>query len=125
MNKLPLLLVLAFLLILPSCQKKALHLGGFDTSTWQKDRMGCEGLRSQMVDKLEDIKEQLMGIKSEDIAELLGMPDKNELYKRNQKFFVYYIDPAPECAGYDRHHTRTLQLRFNATEKVNEVMVYY
>jgi hypothetical protein len=107
------------------CTKGTVSLEGFDVQAWQNDKGGCKGDRVALVDQVEVVKNQLLGMKSEEVAELLGTPDKNELYKRNQKFFVYHIDPAPTCTTHRAENTRTLQLRFNATEKVNEVMVYF
>lgn len=57
------------------------------------------------------------------IVELLGRPDRNELYKRNQKFYYYYLTPAPECANYNANSSTRLAIRFNAMGLAKEIMI--
>ncbi len=48
-----------------------------------------------------------------DIISILGKPDQNELYKRNQKFYYYFISPGPACKTPDSTAYKMI-LRFNA-----------
>jgi hypothetical protein len=57
------------------------------------------------------------------IVKLLGKPDRNELFKRNQKFFLYFIDPAPECVPGDSAVVQKLVIRFNAMGLAKEVAI--
>lgn len=56
---------------------------------------------------------KLKGLAEMDIIRLLGRPDQNELYKRNQKFYSYFISPGPPCLTTDSA-SHKLVLRFNA-----------
>lgn len=75
-----------------------------------------------MRDAIDHEKEKLLSLKQMEVVELLGHPDQNELYSRNQKFFYYFIDPAPTCPGGDSSAAK-LVLRFNAIGLVNEVAI--
>lgn len=66
-------------------------------------------------------KDKLKGLSQGDIVELLGRPDQNELYKRNQKFFYYLLTPGKECGSDSVAHR--LSLRFNAMGFAKEVLV--
>jgi len=62
------------------------------------------------------LEKELVKIKSlseMDVVALLGKPDQNELYRRNQKFFYYFIEPGTPCTGATEHPAR-LSVRFNA-----------
>jgi outer membrane protein assembly factor BamE (lipoprotein component of BamABCDE complex) len=57
------------------------------------------------------------------IVELLGRPDRNELYKRNQKFYYFNLKPAPDCPNYNPEDNARLAIRFNAMGLAKEVMI--
>jgi hypothetical protein len=57
------------------------------------------------------------------VVELLGRPDQNELYTRNQKFYYYFIQPAPDCGGSKDSISSRLVIRFNAMGLAKEVSV--
>ena len=66
-------------------------------------------------------KDELKGLSEKDIIALLGRPDHNELYKRNQKFYYYDIEPGKSCnnevAG------QQLVIRFTAMGYAKEVSI--
>ena len=96
----------------------------FEESDWQSDKNGCQGLRSAMIEQLEQAKGSLKGLSEDEISSLLGKPDRNELYKRNQKFFIYSITPH-NCSEVADSLPRTyLSIRFNATGLAKEVVIY-
>lgn len=66
--------------------------------------------------------ESLKGLSEDQILSLLGRPDRNELYKRNQKFYYYDIEPGKSC---DTSTLKNWQLvfRFNAMSRAKEVSV--
>jgi outer membrane protein assembly factor BamE (lipoprotein component of BamABCDE complex) len=66
-------------------------------------------------------KEELKGLSEDDIIELLGRPDRNELYKRNQKFYYYDLEPGKPCDS--TAHNQQLILRFNAMGLAKEVAI--
>jgi hypothetical protein len=57
------------------------------------------------------------------IVRLLGKPDRNELFTRNQKFFEYYLQPSPECNADSAGTAMKLVVRFNAMGLAKEVAV--
>lgn len=70
-------------------------------------------------------KSELLGNGQTQIKEWLGNPDQHQLYKRNQKFFIYYLEPGPSCKNNDpKNQYNRLEIRFNALGKVNEITVY-
>ena len=109
-----------------SC-KQNVTIEGLDKDNWKADKNGCNGTRMDMKPVLESNLEKIKGLDQEEIQELLGKPDKNELYKRSQKFFVYYLSPAPSCTpGHTSEQQEIyLSIRFNATGLAKEVLVYY
>ena len=116
--------VCMMLLSLPACQKGK-DIKDFDEQAWQSDRNGCEGIRIKMMDRLKHISPELKGLSNKEIIYILGRPDKNELYRRNQKFFVYYLSPAPACDTEAAAQKEvTLSIRFNAVGLSKEVMIY-
>lgn len=60
------------------------------------------------------------GLSQKQIVALLGKPDRHELAPRSQKYYVYYIDPAPECAG-GSEEPFTLLIRFSALDRSTEI----
>lgn len=104
---------------------KAVDLPNFDESKWQQDLNGCQGSRLAMLDNLKAAKDRLKGLSEDEIVMVLGKPDKNELYKRNQKFYIYEITNAPECGKLSADSVHVyLNIRFNATGLAKEVLIY-
>ncbi|MEJ2006026.1 MAG: hypothetical protein P8X57_13930 [Cyclobacteriaceae bacterium] len=95
-----------------------------DTDSWRFDDNGCDGYRAALISSHPELLQELKGKSEDDIIGWLGKPDKNELYKRNQKFYIYIIDPAEDCENSDSETQRYLQIRFSATNRAQEVMIY-
>jgi len=114
-----------FFLVLSSCAN-APEIKGFSSEQWKSDREGCKGLRVQYADLILESKDQLLGKGEQLILNLMGRPDKNELYRRQQKFYIYYIQPGPKCTAQPAQtdSAKYLSLKFNATGIVNEVFIY-
>ncbi len=110
-----------FILFITACSKPLPSLDGIDLKTWKEDKNGCLNNRSQFIAQLEKQKEKLKSLDQTEIIQLLGRPDRNELYKRNQKFFYYFLEPGVLC-GIDKE-PRRLSIRFNAVELAKEVVI--
>ncbi len=96
----------------------------FDAEAWRNDKMGCKSVRLEIYQELIDHKNEILGRKSTAIVNILGSPERNELYKRNQKFFVYQVTPGSRCIS--RHKQTTplfLIIRFNALDLSSEVYI--
>ncbi|HCZ35809.1 MAG TPA: hypothetical protein DHV26_07760 [Cytophagales bacterium] len=108
--------------VLIACGKPMPDLSPLDLVQWKEDKNGCLRLREQNISHLINQLEELKGLSEKDIIELLGRPDRNELYKRNQKFYYYDVDPGKACAD-SKPENQQLVLRFNAMGLAKEVTV--
>lgn len=115
-----LIIVLA---IFSGCGKDVPTLEGFDLKQWRKDKNACGTYRTENLSQIQSQKEKLLALKEMQVIRLLGRPDRNELYKRNQKFYYYYLKPAPECPNYNADNSARLAIRFNAMGLAKEVMI--
>ncbi|MBI1770366.1 MAG: hypothetical protein HYR67_18505 [Bacteroidetes bacterium] len=118
MQKLIILLVWAAF----SCGKPLPQLEGIDMKQWKADKLGCSGFREKSLDIFSSQKNKLKGLSEADILQLLGRPDQNELYKRNQKFFYYFVESSSKCDS-SKTDARRLSIRFNAMEMAKEVVI--
>ena len=105
--------VLVAVIFLTSCGRDLPSLSGIDTDRWKEDKNACKGYRALTTPSLKTEMVKLKGLAEMDIIHLLGKPDQNELYKRNQKFYSYFISPGPHCESIDSS-AHKLILRFNA-----------
>ncbi|MFM9839622.1 MAG: hypothetical protein ACKVOQ_15240 [Cyclobacteriaceae bacterium] len=111
-------LIFFFLL---ACGKPLPTLENLDIAKWKEDKAACGQVRLKSIEELTKQKDKLKGLSQDDIVKLLGRPDQNELYKRNQKFFYYLLTPGKECGSDSTAHR--LSLRFNAMGFAKEVLV--
>jgi hypothetical protein len=105
-----------------SCGKDVPTLEGVDAMVWKDDKFGCEGKRFQMLTRLRQEKDKLLALDEIQITKVLGKADRNELFKRNQKFFYYFLQPAPECKLGNEAPLK-LVVRFNAMGLAKEVVI--
>jgi hypothetical protein len=92
-----------------------------DLERWIEDHDGCQGYRMQTYQRVIEQKENLLGLSTKEIIKTLGNPNINELYQRNQKFFVYRISPADLCLLSKENASIFLIFRFNAMGLANEI----
>jgi len=97
-------------------------LDNMDLQEWRSDKDGCLNKRTAMAASIESQKDKLLALKEQQIISLLGKPDQNELYARNQKFYSYFLTPAPLCASF-QNDPKILIIRFNAMGLAKEVSV--
>jgi hypothetical protein len=99
-------------------------IDGFDSAAWQADRLGCGGGRKALRESFDNVRRELKGLTQDEVLDVLGKPDFQRLYERNQKFYVYFLEPGVQCEGKaDASQARTAVVRFSAIELVTEV--YY
>jgi len=110
------------LLAVWACSPPAPKLSGFNRETWTADRNGCNGVRKPLADTLAAQRNVLLAQPESGIIEAIGKPDLVELYKRNQKFFHYFIAGAPAC-GDSTVTTSRLLIRFNAMGRAKEILI--
>ncbi|EAY26388.1 hypothetical protein [Microscilla marina] len=115
-------LFLGLINVLFSC-KSAPEIEGFDAKKWKGDPNACKNYRAALLPALEKNKDKLVKVEAGQLMQLLGRPDKNELYRRNQRFYVYFIDAGSQCKGNNGSLGRTLRVRIDALQRVSEVVV--
>jgi hypothetical protein len=109
-------------LILTGCGRPLPTLEQIDLDAWRNDRNACAGKRTSMIQAIDGQKEKLLGLSEIEIVELLGNPDENNLYKRNQKFYYYYLQPSSTCSS-KVDNPQKLLVRFTAMGIAKEVMI--
>lgn len=114
---------LILLLLLSGCGNPLPTIENLDLDQWKKDKNACGTYRTTNLETFKDQKDKLLALKEMQVVELLGRPDRNELYKRNQKFYYYYLKSAPECSNYNPDDNARLAIRFNAMGLAKEVMI--
>jgi outer membrane protein assembly factor BamE (lipoprotein component of BamABCDE complex) len=116
--------IFLFLVVLfSSCGQSLPTLENIDLKIWSRDKNACDGTRATMTDALDRQKEKLLGLSENQIVSLLGRPDHNELYKRNQKFYYYFLEPAPNCPTAKSTRAHQLIIRFSAMGMAKEVSI--
>lgn len=112
--------LLVSLLITMSCTSEKVSLDNFDSEGWKNDRKACRDERGKYVDVLIAQKDKLLSLNEVELVEALGMPDQQEIYKRHEKFYYYFLDPSEECDNPD-DTPRRLIIRFNAVGLSREI----
>jgi hypothetical protein len=108
-------------LLLITCGKPLPDLAPIDLTQWKDDKGGCSQRRLAFIEELKSQKDELKGFSEKDIIKILGRPDHNELYKRNQKFYYYDIAPGKSCN--DQVAGQQLVIRFTAMGYSKEVSI--
>jgi hypothetical protein len=114
-------LILSFLVLtITSCQREP-SIYTFDTTSWQGDTNGCNGDRLNQLSILIDEQKELLGWPEAKITGYLGAPDYHELYVRNQKFLIYYIEPTLACGTEGKENPLRLYVRMDALGQSKEI----
>ena len=111
----------SLLFVAISCGKSLPSFEGVNLNQWKEDKFGCSGKRIVDWETLKEQTDKLKGLSEAEIIEVMGRPDHNELYKRNQKFYHYFVEGARECARADTTNQKLLSIRFNAMGYAKEV----
>ena len=108
-------------LLFAGCGKSVPEIDGLDTDAFKNDRNGCKGDRISAEHSLVLEREKLLALTEMQIVSVLGKPDQNELYKRNQKFYTYFLEPAGKCTGDSAKISKKMIVRFNAMGLAKEI----
>ena len=79
--------------------------------------------RRLLIQSLKDSKEILKKSRQDQILEALGKPDKIEIYRKGQKFYIYYYESGKQCNAQKETFGKTIAIRFDAIGRVNEVII--
>ncbi len=105
-----------------SKKKKIRKLQNFDSELWIADKNGCAGTRIATMENLLATKHLMRGLQADEIEDLLGKPDAEELYDRSQKYYIYFMEPGPKCdSSFEK--PRALYVRFSAVGLANEFVI--
>jgi hypothetical protein len=115
------LAVTFFVFVFVACGKPLPTLEGIKLTQWKDDKNGCNHYREKLIDTLISQKDKFKGLSEDDVIALLGRPDQNELYKRNEKFYKYFLQPGPSCRS-DSSET-ILSIRFNSVGLAKEATI--
>lgn len=122
MKKYNIVLVIICLFTFPVACGNKLDLGAFDKAKWQADANGCSSVRNTMLEELEEVKPKLLGLYQKAIIKVLGQPEEQELYKRSQTYYIYWLDPMEGCTA-PSEKPRKLEVRFTALGIANEINI--
>jgi hypothetical protein len=116
------LIVLLTAILVLDCTGRQEEITGINWDIWKDDRNGCQRQRLAYLQPISTQKDKLKARSEMDIVDLMGRPDQTELYKRNQKFYTYYVVDGPGCASADSTGKK-LVIRFNAMGLAKEISV--
>ena len=114
-------IIFLFVTLLIGCGKQLPTLNGIDLKQWKDDKNGCNHYREKLIGTLTSQKDKLKGLSEDDVIALIGRPDQNELYKRNEKFFKYFLEPGPSCRNDSSE--MILSIRFNSVGLAKEASI--
>ena len=110
------------LALLISCSKQADTFGRLDLVKWRADRSGCTGERAGQLNNFKEIEADLLSKSSNEIADLLGKPDIQQLAERNQKYYIYFVEKGTQCDDIKNPSAAMkVVLRINAVGLVSEI----
>lgn len=97
-------------------------MAGFDSAKWKQDKKGCQEQRRTMLHDFDNIRLDLYGRTEDDIKDILGKPDAEQLMRRGQRVFIYYLEAGEQCTERNKlSEANRAEVRFNALHKVSEI----
>ncbi len=112
-------ILLVFALLFISCTHQP-DLNGFDAVSFKQDRGACGGKRGQQVAWLKAHKMNFQGVSSNNMDEILGKPDLQQLADRNQEYYIYFLEPGPHCQQKPSQ-AKSIAFRFSAMGIATEI----
>ena len=119
-----LLVVLFFGVVFGCSESKKLEITGLDSDGFKEDRGGCNGSRKGQLDLIKNNKDEFLGISENELFKYIGRYDYQVLDKKNEKVFVYYLEPGNHCE-YMQNSTDAESIVFyiNAVKLVKQVVI--
>ena len=110
------------ILLLCSCTQQADTFGRLDLVKWRADRGACNGGRAGQLADFKEIEGDLLSKSSNEIGDLLGKPDIQQLAERNQKFYIYFVEKGTQCDNITNPSAAMkVVIRLNAVGLVSEI----
>ena len=112
---------LCVIFLLASCTHKP-DLNGLDVALFKNDRGACKGDRLQQMAWLKANKVTWKGVSSNDVEDILGKPDIQQLADRNQEYYIYYLESGEHCTNITKpSQAKTMAFRFSAIGLATEI----
>ncbi|MBT9392399.1 hypothetical protein KLP40_04420 [Hymenobacter sp. NST-14] len=116
--------LLAAGILFAGCGHDLPELPDFDAAAWRADPYGCQNKRAALLSTLAKYRSDLFGARINDITNVLGHPDEEELGEQSDKVYIYYVTPGLQCQpGHPRAARNRVMLRSGATGTVTEVIL--
>jgi hypothetical protein len=104
-----------------SCTHKP-DLNGLNVALFKKDRGACKGDRVQQIAWLKSNKMTWKGVSSNDVEDILGKPDIQQLADRNQEYYIYFLKKGPQCNKITGpSNAQSIAFRFSAIGLATEI----
>ena len=116
-------LIIILIPVLISCESIDSPEWTLEMEKWKKDKNACEGYRNQNKSEVINSKNYFMNWPERKIVNIFGRPDRHRLSKRNQKFYVYFLENGKQCDPASDEFGRYIQFRFDAIGYVNEIEI--
>ena len=114
-------LSLFIIFLLASCTHKP-ELNGLNVALFKKDRGGCNGDRVKQIAWLKSNKMTWKGVSSNDVEDILGKPDIQQLADRNQEYYIYFLEKGEQCEKMTNpSRAKSMAFRFSAIGLATEI----
>lgn len=75
-----------------------------------------------MTAEFDAIRKELYGKPENEVKDILGKPDAEQLMSRGQRLFIYYLEAGSQCEKRNQlSNANRAEVRFNALNKVSEI----
>ena len=89
---------------------------------FKSDRGGCKGDRLQQMAWLKSNKMTWKAVSSNDVEDILGKPDIQQLADRNQEYYIYFLEKGEQCIKITNpSQAKTMAFRFSAIGLATEI----
>ncbi len=109
-----------YVLSLSACKEETIENEMFSSEKWKSDKLGCLGNRLRLRQGLLSQQDQIKGLTESQVISILGRPNRIDLFKRGQKFFVYLVNN-PNCMADTTLPPMQVEIRFNSLDISSEV----
>lgn len=111
-------------LLLGCSYSKPIDFPELNIEGFKEDRGGCNGSRKDQIELIKKNKDLFLGISENVLFKTIGRFDYQVLDKKNEKVFVYFLEPGPQCE-FIQNSTEAESVVFylNAVKLVKEVVI--
>ncbi|MDX2194820.1 MAG: hypothetical protein NW207_00250 [Cytophagales bacterium] len=117
------IILLSITIFLASCYRET-KFKKFNPEYWKNDYNGCDGNREVQIKYLYDEKNVLIGVTEFQLREILGKPNKQYIYDRNKKKYIYYTSPGKQC-HYVKYDAKILIADMDALNRVVQFTIKF